>query len=473
MGRVRKVPPRLTPDLWNELVDDYVSQTEKGYKQTIPTQLPCSYVIWNDNGTIRARNGLTGKIDFQGTDASTVIQSALNSLTSGRTWKEKVSLKGDFTVSDTVTVPSYTILEINGKLTLADNTNKNILKLEANGDYIDIVNGIFDGNKANNTDQGVDGEQTGIYGTGILNFSIVEVTIQNCVREGLYLSASSWGMIRNVYAWKNDMTGIEIDACNYITCVQPEANDNGRYGIDTVGGATLIEKHVTILGGASYGNSGYGLRIKNLMGGEIFGLHVRDNGDGGTYKHNIFIDACENVELIGVESNEANEYGLYIYKSDRINVIGGHYFNNSQASPGLREGIRLYDAKYCKVIACILDDTQVSPTQTKGILEDGTTMDYNQIIYCDVSGLTSTKISTSGVNTIVKHNIGFVTENSGTKTIASGETIITNMDITPTWASIEAIGTIPVSISHELSGNNIIVYHDQPGSISVRWRCGV
>jgi len=101
MGRIRKVPPRLTPDLWNDLVDDYVSQTEEGYKQTVPIEQCASYIIFIKNGTVYARNGLTGKIDYQGPDASVVIQSAVDALTSGGTIFFKA---GSYVILKTLTV---------------------------------------------------------------------------------------------------------------------------------------------------------------------------------------------------------------------------------------------------------------------------------------------------------------------------------------------------------------------------------
>ncbi len=39
-----------------------------------------SYIIFQDSGKIYAKNGTTGKIDFQGSDASMVIQNAINAL---------------------------------------------------------------------------------------------------------------------------------------------------------------------------------------------------------------------------------------------------------------------------------------------------------------------------------------------------------------------------------------------------------
>lgn len=42
-----------------------------------------SYVVWVDGTTYYAKNGRTGAIDFSGTDASTVIQAAIDAITSG------------------------------------------------------------------------------------------------------------------------------------------------------------------------------------------------------------------------------------------------------------------------------------------------------------------------------------------------------------------------------------------------------
>jgi len=42
-----------------------------------------SYVIWTDGTTIYAKNGQTGAIDYSGTNAASVIQSAINALTDG------------------------------------------------------------------------------------------------------------------------------------------------------------------------------------------------------------------------------------------------------------------------------------------------------------------------------------------------------------------------------------------------------
>jgi hypothetical protein len=48
-----------------------------------PTQ-PASYIIFQDEGMVKAKNGLTGEIEFSGTDAATVIQQAIDAMTEGQ-----------------------------------------------------------------------------------------------------------------------------------------------------------------------------------------------------------------------------------------------------------------------------------------------------------------------------------------------------------------------------------------------------
>ncbi len=110
-----------------------------------------SYIIWSDGltpSTYYAKNGTTGAIDFSGTDAATVIQTTINALTPGRTWQQKIVVKGNYELTAKVTLDSYTILEIDGKIKVADNMNDN--GIFANEEtMITIINGEVDGNGAN------------------------------------------------------------------------------------------------------------------------------------------------------------------------------------------------------------------------------------------------------------------------------------------------------------------------------------
>lgn len=107
-----------------------------------------SYIVWTDGTNYYAKNGQTGEVEFSGADAATVMQAALNGLTAGRTWEEKVLLKGNFILTSTITLDSYTILELNGKITLGSGADCTILQA-INKTSIRILGGEWDGNRVN------------------------------------------------------------------------------------------------------------------------------------------------------------------------------------------------------------------------------------------------------------------------------------------------------------------------------------
>ena len=173
-----------------------------------------AYIIFRDGELVKAKNGLTGEIDFSGTDASTVIQWALDSLTPNRTWVEKVAVVGSFTLSSKIRVSGYTFLDLSqANLTLAVNVNDNMI--EASGWYFTIAGGTLNGNGANQTsgsailvkgeaqrffigygmrifnaaEHGIhlEGEQDRHVGVGVL----VDIIIENCNGSGILSAAWS------------------------------------------------------------------------------------------------------------------------------------------------------------------------------------------------------------------------------------------------------------------------------------------
>jgi hypothetical protein len=127
--------------------------------------IPALYTISKKGNTIIAEPTRDDLPYFKNTDASTVIQKALDNLTSGRTWKETIVIKGDFEISQVIKIPSYTRLILQGKLKLKANVDTSKL-IEVttdrfvwitNSDHIngntaiEIIGGVIDGNKDNNT----------------------------------------------------------------------------------------------------------------------------------------------------------------------------------------------------------------------------------------------------------------------------------------------------------------------------------
>ena len=73
------------------------------YWSKVSPQQPASYIIYKDGlGYVYAKNGETGKIDFRGTDAATVIQNAIDSLSGGKIFIKK----GTYEVSSAINIKS-------------------------------------------------------------------------------------------------------------------------------------------------------------------------------------------------------------------------------------------------------------------------------------------------------------------------------------------------------------------------------
>ena len=128
-------------------------------------------------GTI-AYGGADNAGTVDGTDATAVIQAALDNLSAGRTWKEKVAFKGNMEINDSVTVPNYTIIDLFGAK-ITQTANHSIFTVSANHN-IEFLNGILD----------VDGLNVGIYGIDECHDILVDnVEIQNAsiAQQGIYL----------------------------------------------------------------------------------------------------------------------------------------------------------------------------------------------------------------------------------------------------------------------------------------------
>jgi len=117
---------------------------------------PYRYLLVNEGTTIYAKNGITAGIDYSGSNTTaaavtTVIQNAIDHLTAGRTYKERVKLRGTFPIT-TLSIPSYCCLDLtDAVLTQANSTNLNMfINSDTSGGntQIEVVGGNIDGNKA-------------------------------------------------------------------------------------------------------------------------------------------------------------------------------------------------------------------------------------------------------------------------------------------------------------------------------------
>lgn len=144
-----------------------------------------SYIIFTDGTTIWAKNGTTGDLEFSGTDAATVIQSAINALTDGG----KIFFReGTYLIDSSINLLSNIKYEgIRGASILQGNTVSSGSMLGA-------------GDKENITIEGLTLDSASyFYATLTLSGNTKNVVIQDCEIEN--------GYDRNLWMWDGGIAG--------------------------------------------------------------------------------------------------------------------------------------------------------------------------------------------------------------------------------------------------------------------------
>ena len=207
-------PPSF--DLEAEMVYDAL-QTEIG-SSVSALEKSASFIIGQVGSYTYVLNGTNGRLWNYSTDANTVISLALDGLTDGRTWKERVILKGTFEITDSSPVPlqlaGYTIFDLR-QAKIIDNRSQtdagkweNLIENEhpnAGDSHIEILGGIIDGQRGSVWFQDEEGAGYGSTGNGILwiNVSqsqVVGTTFLNCAGNAVGTVDTANNSYRNLYA---------------------------------------------------------------------------------------------------------------------------------------------------------------------------------------------------------------------------------------------------------------------------------
>jgi len=344
------------------IIGDIVFDWETGFaykkdypKAHIPDKLyyPADYIIYKENNKYYAKNGRTGEVEKQDTDAATVIQYALDHLTSGRTWKEKVILKGDFDIGDnTILIPSYTIFELQGRIHATGKI------LEANTvEQIEIRGGKY------SNEGGV-----GIEIISVDGFRIEGVEMYDVSDDVIRVLDSKHGLITGNYIHDTHHDGIEISkGCEDINIENNLVINPGDDGIDIVVVNEEYTYHVNIIGNIvinapGNGIKNYGGRHVNIIGNIVinpssYGISVAffEYPDGtynkpkyvtvvgnivsGAGKCGIdlaLVDPCEEIDAV-VSNNyieNSTEYGIWLYHVSKVAVVGNTVKGNGYSGIG-------------------------------------------------------------------------------------------------------------------------------------------
>jgi len=110
------------------------------FTMSFPTIAP-AITITKSGSTYTATRVSDNSTVSSGTNAATVIQAALNGLTSGRTAKQKVYLNDSATISTMITMPSYSVLECADGVIITGGASNRIIGCTSAAHDIEIIGG--------------------------------------------------------------------------------------------------------------------------------------------------------------------------------------------------------------------------------------------------------------------------------------------------------------------------------------------
>ena len=271
------------------------------------------WLVYNDSGTFKAIDGENGNITYSGTDASTVIQNAIDDMTNGDIIHFKV---GDYTIESTIYVTSSTdwiIFEGSGYQTVFTHNQSNANMIEINTTSQVILRHFSVTNLS---------AQTGGYAISI--FNSYNTKLENIRLDGNYngyfINGSTETLIiNNIFREMNGVIGINYTGSpsyvSYSLSIIKLSADN------PTNGNVLMDWIVW----DSYANT-LSLNDVKLIRGRI-GLHVMDTQTSGDALHQfLFANDLEtdNTSLSGI-SWDAGLNGL----------ITNSWFGSSQNAHGL------------------------------------------------------------------------------------------------------------------------------------------
>lgn len=321
-----------------------------------------SAIVYQE-GDLNIAEDNVGTVIKEDSNATTVIEAAIDSLSSGRTWIETVQCIGNFSISSQIDIPSYTRLDLTeAKIT----TVGNIIAIDAVAtapawiEHIEILGGVIDA--SSQTD---DSSSMRVISLGNVKYSLISGTM---VSGGGYYGINVWQCnyvtVRDVYCHDNYRHGLHFatDLTGrgwYNLTLGGHYNDNGVYGVDDrgtiVSGEELYniyigleasgnERGVYLGSGSAARDAIYILSDCTITSNTKTGLDlvhckavinnvvVMDNGESGVYVQG---DSDIDMNNVIVVSNGQTSYngGLKIVDKDALgatNIVvrGGRISNN-------------------------------------------------------------------------------------------------------------------------------------------------
>jgi len=414
----------------------------------LSSSIPSAYTVFPISGTYYAESNIAGGTDYSGADASTVINQALDGLTGGRTWKEKVVLKGDFGDVHDVTVPSYTIIEGNGaKLTLSASQNYSFL-VSGSTDF-EIRNLLL---KATRTGRG--GEAQGIRGfpTAATNVIVDRVVFEDFYYSSL-INAGIWGEFDN----------LTVENCLFKNA---GAGENA-FGIYLNSGTTNVLIENDTFSSPHFGNHIYAYDSVNLriIGNFLNGINTNSQIEG------VCLTGCEQAKIVGNDIINCGVAGVLIHAKATqggcrdVIISENNILNSLRAGGGA--GVYVWSDDATISDRLLVTDNTIYNVLT-GVIVGRSGQNEGHKLKISLNWIESaewpvylwgnafnvrmldntfrvlTNPAGIGTGTLdARNNEGFITENSGSATItnpATSEVVAHGLDVTPSAEHFTIIG---------------------------------
>ena len=272
-------------------------------------QLPCNVLVFQHtfSGTTYVcaiRSGvrrwvLIAHLPSTAANDTIVIQAALDTLTAGRTWKEKIIIKGSFTINAPIYLDSYTILKLICFIQASVNfqildtgvppgpggirrmiVGRNQQAALPKPEYIDIIGGVIDCNKANQPAPPYANDWTGILFFNGTHINIYKTIVRNSKAWGIYFDNVAHGYLHHVICETNDFYGMGYNHAGGLI-LGCRCRSNGASGL------RLSEKCPTVVGGEYSYNTGSGIEFMAVASEN---LHAYDGSVYGAFCHHNTLD---------------------------------------------------------------------------------------------------------------------------------------------------------------------------------------
>ena len=423
-----------------------------------------------------------------GTNDEVQIQAAIDALPAGG---GRVLLsEGTFTcakvaVFGTAPMQGYCILidENAGPVLLEGSGWATIVKMADSQDAdtsLFLIRGTDTNNKRTSAtvlrDMKIDGNLTGMV-VSWDDFAVVEVayafdvSVDNC-----HISDAPWFCFRSF----RESERVYITGC-YVD------GSNGKGGVRFENKYGVISGNYITAGNTAGNGAGIDLSVNSDVGVASEFISIQNNVIDGGYTQ-VSLSGARHCSLFGnmfANSTDNSGTSLVLQHFDGVtdyscleNTVIGNVFENIRQAIQLHSGGNGDLSNLRNIIAnnVIIDGSGVN--LANGIFESGTNVDNNQILDNVIQGAT-TAITKVGTSTIVRGNLGYLTENHGAAgSVADGGTIAHGLATTPTVAvCTPSVASEFVSVT-ALDGTNITVAIKQDDgtagtSQTIYWRAYV